>query len=510
MCVMLGQCSTATTCPSLRAASAGSSGTILSGALDLCATEGVAGGTPTPLPSTTAAAGSCRTASDCDFASGQLCQFAPSPPQRCTCSSGRDVCVNLGTCVSYCSLPSVTQQVLALNAGARACDTSAGGAASQCGAGETCTATSGCQRWACDGSTQRLVQVGCSGLCVPQALRLTSARLSDDGRSVTVALSAAAALLLRVPCGAVFDAATAAALGGGAVCSTGGDGPSLLVEMQATATVKVWTGAGHVRMWVWADSGGDPVAGRATLLLPVHRRTYKSIKTAVCVMLDCLPLPAGRGLPCAACRRWCAGGRAGPHTTFHGSSAGGAQVAVLGAFSFLLLASPRAMLHRPANAAKCGAPWQLTLRRGNLPAFQVLALPIFLDPTNPSPQLSPCTACREPRVSLAGPSLVTQPCSSGASLLLAAASLPPAFDAALSADPSGRPLADVRWAVAPGGGAGAASRAVLQGAVDRSNTQQSTARWVSLGRGCGLPCCSHVLHTRDWVERTRGLRDGTP
>ncbi len=239
MCVMLSQCSTATTCPSLRASSAVSPSSILTGGLDLCAAEGVTGGTPTPLPSTTAAAGSCRTASDCDAASGQLCQFAPLPPQSCTCSSGRDVCVSLGTCVSYCSLPSVTQQVLALNAGARACDPGAGGATSQCGAGETCTSTPGCQRWACDGATQRLVQVGCSGLCAPLALGLASARLSDDGRSIALALSASAAPLLRAPCGTVFDAATAAALGGGAVCSTGGDGASLLVEMQATATVKV-------------------------------------------------------------------------------------------------------------------------------------------------------------------------------------------------------------------------------------------------------------------------------
>ncbi|KAG2422805.1 hypothetical protein HXX76_015752 [Chlamydomonas incerta] len=85
-------------------------------------------------------------------------------------------------------------------------------------------------QWTCDAGATALTQRPCTGLCRPQSLRPLGARLTEDGRTVRLSLSAPAAPLAvagsggaaspaGVGCGQVFAADTAALLGGaGAVC----------------------------------------------------------------------------------------------------------------------------------------------------------------------------------------------------------------------------------------------------------------------------------------------------
>ncbi|KAG2441728.1 hypothetical protein HXX76_003343 [Chlamydomonas incerta] len=233
MCSQLQLCPAAG-CGSLTTTQIGS-GAPLSGALDLCAAEGVAGGTPTPLPSATRGPANCRTATECS-GTGMMCIFPPSPPQVCECSAGSDVCYGLGNCTSYCSLNSTLDTVAALNAGTRTCDVAQGGVG-VCSATEVCTFVSGCQEWVCDAATQSLKQVPCTGLCKPQQLGVTSAALSDDGTTVTATLSASASSLDLQSCSSVFDTSSALAVGGaGASCLA--SGASLVVRLGPAATLQ--------------------------------------------------------------------------------------------------------------------------------------------------------------------------------------------------------------------------------------------------------------------------------
>ncbi|KAG2451458.1 hypothetical protein HYH02_004056 [Chlamydomonas schloesseri] len=233
LCSALAQCP-ASGCNSFTGNKVAGGGS-LSGALDLCAAEGVAGGTPTPLPSATRAPGNCRTASDCTGSSGQMCLFPEtSPPQVCECVAGRDACYNLGNCISYCALNSTIATVESLNAGSRSCDPAA--ATSTCGAAEVCRQVSGCTRWACDPVLQKLVQTACAGACTPLDLKVVTAALSDDGTSVTMTLSAAAAPLTRAPCSSIFDAASVTALGGAAALCTA-SGSQLVAVLTPSAAL---------------------------------------------------------------------------------------------------------------------------------------------------------------------------------------------------------------------------------------------------------------------------------
>ncbi|KAG2451827.1 hypothetical protein HYH02_003603 [Chlamydomonas schloesseri] len=358
MCSQLQLCPAAG-CSSLTSTKIGS-GTALSGALDLCAAEGVAGGTPTPLPSATRGPANCRTASECS-GPGMMCIFPPSPPQVCECSAGSDLCYGLGNCTSFCSLNSTLDTVAALNAGTKTCDVVQAGAG-VCSTTEVCTAVSGCQEWVCDTATQSLKQVPCTGLCKPQQLSVTGAALSDDGTTVTAALSASASSFDLQPCPSVLDTGSALAVGGaGASCSASGS--NLVVRLGPAATLQ---------------------ANQVLTLLS-------------------------------------------------------------------------------------GADQKL---RGQL------------DPTQPftgSFNVSWCSACAVPRAAVIGPPIVTEVCEGVSSLLAAANAAPALFDASLSVDPSGHAQwSNVQWAVPASAPGSAASKAVLQAAVDRTNALPTVRERLAL------------------------------
>ncbi|GFR45710.1 hypothetical protein Agub_g7119, partial [Astrephomene gubernaculifera] len=264
----------------------------------------------------------------------------------------------------YCTLSSTATAIANLNAGAATCSTTTSG---QCDDGTVCTAVADCRRWSCDTVSQTLKQVACSALCLPRALTLTGASISDDGRSVVVTLSARPAALTRVAVGSVFDAASAALLGGGgALCST------------TTST-----------------TSGDAVL---TVTLPAN--------------------------------------------------------ATIGAGQVLSLL--------PSGSALVGALNTSQSFTGSV-------------------KVASCNNCVSPRALLSGPSTLTASSSSSStsssscqsttgSLLAALLGRPtPTFDASQSTDPSGRTRwASVRWSV-PSSYGTAAGRAVLQGAVDRTN-----------------------------------------
>ncbi|GFR46951.1 hypothetical protein Agub_g8600 [Astrephomene gubernaculifera] len=357
LCSSLGACSTSSSyCTALTVArlskNTGSS-TTLTGSLDLCAAEGVSGGTGTALFSTAVmGAGSCRNPADCmaSGGSGYVCEFAANATskQTCECTNGRDVCRNVGTCTAYCSLNSTLATVASLNAGSTTCDPAAL-LPGQCASTEACVAVQGCSQWQCDATSQQLKRAACTGICQPLAMIPTSAQIADNGQSVAITLSASAASLSLVACSGVFDDASTAALGGsGALCSVSG----------TTMTARL--------------------TSSATLL-------------------------AGQ---------------------------------------------------------------QLSIRSsGSLLVSQ-------LDPTrafNGSVSVAACKSCIVPLPVLTGPTAIsTQPCTAVSSLV-SAGSQAPVFDASLSVDPSGRATwAHVQW-ILPAGYGSPASRAVLQGAVDRAN-----------------------------------------
>ncbi|GLC38595.1 hypothetical protein PLESTB_000450500 [Pleodorina starrii] len=207
-------------------------GTSLSGTLDWCTVEGVRGGVLAFEP----ASGSCRADSDC--------------PTNAACVvpslSGLEVpgpwsftrCYATGSCVKNCDMDSTKQKLKELNAGIVTCTPDDGSSSGQCAADEYCAATTSatCNTWVCDPVTQSLVKSACPGMCQPQRLGLLSAVLSNNGRSVNVALNAPAAPLSLVSCGRMFDSNNMAQLGGAAAtCSV--NETTLTIDLGAGATL---------------------------------------------------------------------------------------------------------------------------------------------------------------------------------------------------------------------------------------------------------------------------------
>lgn len=88
---------------------------------------------------------------------------------------------------------------------------------SDCGTGMTCTESTQCKRMACDDSTIGIVTKACYGFCMAAQRQVVSAKMSDDGKLITVALSTAAAPG-SFPCAAIFSVATMQKLGYDAAC----------------------------------------------------------------------------------------------------------------------------------------------------------------------------------------------------------------------------------------------------------------------------------------------------
>jgi hypothetical protein len=126
ICSMLGACSSGSTssCGGFTVPTfEGKPGNLtanLTGALDLCTIEGVENGTalylstkPVP-PQQVKELELCLQDGDCPKA-GQVCHRQGAGTQVCGCAGGADVCQSYGTCTSYCKVPSVEQQLAALN-----------------------------------------------------------------------------------------------------------------------------------------------------------------------------------------------------------------------------------------------------------------------------------------------------------------------------------------------------------------------------------------------------------
>lgn len=67
-----------------------------------------------------------------------------------------------------------------------------------------------------------VVLAACPAICLPEAPRMLGARFTDAGDAIEVRLNQEAAPL-RALCGFIFDAESAALLGGGSICTTSGD-----------------------------------------------------------------------------------------------------------------------------------------------------------------------------------------------------------------------------------------------------------------------------------------------
>jgi hypothetical protein len=131
-------------------------------------------------------AGTCASDKDCTSPSSPICNLE-SPVRRCTCSGGDDTCVQTGTCVDFCHTRRPNIELA--NALVLDCDPTS--AARQCPTGLECKATTACKKLACDASGVQARQ--CHGLCMPAERNMVAAQLGNNGRSITVALNAAAA-----------------------------------------------------------------------------------------------------------------------------------------------------------------------------------------------------------------------------------------------------------------------------------------------------------------------------
>ncbi|KAG2492076.1 hypothetical protein HYH03_009572 [Edaphochlamys debaryana] len=94
-----------------------------------------------------------------------------------------------------------------------------------------------------------------------------------------------------------------------------------------------------------------------------------------------------------------------------------------------------------------------------------------------SVKLRGCAACTQPEAYVTGPTLLAPPCPGAAVPSPGAAGA--VFDATISVDPAGRPLADAQWSVDIGSGS-EEGRAVLQAAVDRTNQLNTTGSRLRL------------------------------
>lgn len=93
-------------------------------------------------------------------------------------------------------------------------------------------ASSMCVTTTCPAGTNAFVTTLCTKLCVPASRNVTAAALSNDGRTITLALTAAAQPASFV-CSELFDAATMALLGAASWC----------VAADTTVTVKLLPGS---------------------------------------------------------------------------------------------------------------------------------------------------------------------------------------------------------------------------------------------------------------------------
>lgn len=209
------------------------SGDTITGKPDACTLEGVDTGTSTVFAQPALAAGQCLFQANCT--SGQMCVTTGATRQACSCVDGSNVCYPVGTCTNYCSLPSVTASLAALNT-VSSCDPTA--AVNPCSGGNTCQASSSCFTWACNATSQSLAYSACAnaGVCVPTTPSLTSSVLSNNGRTITVTLGTTAATISATPAYNVFDDDTAAKLGG-AGASVSASGTTVTITLPPTASV---------------------------------------------------------------------------------------------------------------------------------------------------------------------------------------------------------------------------------------------------------------------------------
>ncbi|GIM01490.1 hypothetical protein Vretimale_6287 [Volvox reticuliferus] len=167
-----------------------------------------------------------------------------SPPVPSSSSSSTP-----SAAVPFCNRTSTKDLLAQLNAGRTACspDASEGDQQDVCGYDSICTAIPNCKLYECDPGMQALKQVPCTALCQPRFLTMEDAKISDDGRTMFVGLTAAPAPLSRVPCAAIFEPYSSLLLGGGgALCSTStmslysetSADPVLIAKLPANATLR--------------------------------------------------------------------------------------------------------------------------------------------------------------------------------------------------------------------------------------------------------------------------------
>lgn len=162
----------------------------------------------------------CRTDADCRNGTrftGSVCSFdsglSAVVRQIESCSNGVDTITRTGSCIDFCS----TQQAYVDSMNTRVNQYACSGPYADCGTGMSCKASSLCNKLACANATVGIVTVPCYGFCVASEREILSAKMSNDGKSITAALNTAAAPG-TFPCAAVFVGSTMEKLGYDAQC----------------------------------------------------------------------------------------------------------------------------------------------------------------------------------------------------------------------------------------------------------------------------------------------------
>lgn len=175
----------------------------------------------------------CRTDADCKNGTtyiGQVCSFnAANVKLASTCSNGVDTITKTGTCVGFCSTQA--SSIADLNAKIDAVKCSDPYA--DCGLGMSCKSNALCNRLVCSDDVKGVTTAQCFGFCVAADRTVLSAKMSNEGQTITAALNTAAAPG-AFPCAAVFDGPTMEKLGYEARCEANGKELRITLGPQST------------------------------------------------------------------------------------------------------------------------------------------------------------------------------------------------------------------------------------------------------------------------------------
>eukprot|EP00775_Hariotina_reticulata_P012979 gene12979-13108_t len=225
LCTALGACKPSITCQLSAKNTSEKPQDNSTASLDLCTVEGLVGGRSIfPAVNRTG-----RCASNAGCSAGAVCDMT-STVVSSTCSNGVDSSIPLGTCKAMCDLDSTKQELSRLNSLVKACSANA-----DCAADQECATSDQCTQISCPTGTNSYVTTPCSKVCMAAIRNATAAKISEDGKTIFLSLSAKP-LPATFACSDLFDLNTTALLGANAQCSAASTG-GVVIQLLPESTI---------------------------------------------------------------------------------------------------------------------------------------------------------------------------------------------------------------------------------------------------------------------------------